>query len=197
MRIGIYGGTFDPVHIGHLICADWIRNALKLDKILFVPAKTPPHKQGKSITDPRHRLNMLALSIKSNPYFEVSDIELVSQEPVSYTWYTIERIKQQNPDAKLFLLLGADTIYDLENWKYVDNIINNSQIVGFNRGGEISLKDAKCVKYKDSIVYVDTPIISLSSTTIRNRIANGESVNYIVTSEAWQYIKENRLYGHM
>lgn len=197
VKIGIFGGTFDPIHVGHLINAEWIRSALQLDKVILIPAKVPPHKKGKPITDAQHRFRMIELSVVDRPYFDVSSIEIDNEESVSYTWYTVERLQRQYPNSELYLLLGADTIYDLPNWRYIDKIQATCKLVGFNRAGERPFAEADFIKSKDHILFVDTPLIELSSSMIRKRISEGKTASYMVTDLVLQYIKENRLYGYM
>ena len=197
MKIGIFGGTFDPVHIGHLLSAEHVRERLQLDKVLFIPAKNPPNKQGKSITEAKHRLRMLQLSIEDNPYFEVSDMEIHADDPVSYTWITIKRIRERYLHAELFLLLGADTVYDLQNWQQVDFIISHCTLVGFARPGERPLNRTDALEADRKILLIDTPQIEISSSDIRERLSQGMSVKYMVKQHALDYMKENFLYGQM
>ena len=195
MKIGVFGGTFDPIHIGHLMSAELAREQLNLDKILFIPAKIPPHKQDKQITDASHRLRMIELSIADNPYFEVSDLEIQSNEAVSYTWHTIKKIKELYNDVDIYFLLGADTFYDLPNWTKLDYILNECTLVGFNRLGENSIIKDNNIIGNNNIILINAPRLEISSTDIRYRLTQYKSVRYMINDQVLDYIKENCLYA--
>jgi len=194
VRIGVFGGTFDPIHIGHLMFAELAREQLQLDKILFIPAKVPPHKQNKHITDASHRLRMIELSIDDNPYFEVSDLEIQSNEAISYTWYLIKKIKELYNEADVYLLMGADTFYDLPNWMKLDYILNECTLVGFNRFGENKIIKDTDIIGNNNIILINAPRLEISSTDIRNRLSQCKSVKYMINDQVLKYIKENGLY---
>ena len=116
MRLGIFGGSFDPVHFGHLLLAESCREQCQLDQVWLLPAAVPPHKQGQALTSARQRIEMLELATGGHPAFSVSTLE-IDRGGVSYTYETLEAIAEAEPDAQLFLLMGADTLYDLPNWR--------------------------------------------------------------------------------
>lgn len=196
MRLALYVGTFDPIHLGHILSVEIVREHLQFDKVVFVPSKHPPNKLRKSITDGQHRLRMIELSIEDNPYFEVSDVELQAEDNISYTWVTIDAFKQKYPKADIYLLLGADTVYDLPNWQYLDKIVAACTIVGFQRGGEQDL----CQREKPGLgegarlILVDTPQLEISSTDIRQRLSEGKTTRYMLHDKVLHYIKEHCLY---
>ncbi|WP_176720490.1 nicotinate-nucleotide adenylyltransferase [Desulfuribacillus stibiiarsenatis] len=196
-KIGIYGGTFDPIHMGHLISADCIRDELCLDQVIFVPAKVPPHKRSKNITDGHHRYQMIKLSIENNPHYQVSNFELDSPYEISFTWYTVQYFRNQYPDAQLFLLLGADTVLDLPNWAFIREICQECTLVGFQRAGEVKLESETQYLDCQNIQIINTPSVDISATMIRDRITNNQSVSYMVNNRVLEYIKEHTLYGKM
>ena len=197
MKLAIYVGTFDPVHIGHVLSVEIVREHMQFDKVVFIPSKHPPNKLRKSITDGHHRLRMIELSIEDNPYFEVSDVELRDEESISYTWVTIEKLKTMYPKAEVYLLLGADTVYDLQNWKYLDKIIAACTIVGFQRGGEqdIYQRGEPQLGEGQRLLFVDTPKLEISSTDIRRRLSEGKTARYMLHDKVLHYIREHCLYG--
>lgn len=194
-RIGISGGTFDPIHYGHLILAEQIREIMKLEKVIFIPSGNPPHKTKTKVTPAVHRFNMVKLATASNPNFEVSSIEL-EREGYSYTIDTLTQLKQiYGPDTSLYFMTGADVIPELVTWRNFDNIFPLCEFVavlrpGFNR--ESLLKEIEYYKknYKAIIHIVDAPLIGISSTIIRERVREGKSIKYHVPESVEEYIKQ-------
>lgn len=193
-RIGVMGGTFDPIHLGHLMIAEAVWNEYRLDKILFIPSANPPHKSNV-LTSAKHRFNMALLATCSNPHFEVSSIEMERQGP-SYTVDTIKELKQiYGPDAELYFIIGADSIKELPTWHNIDELLTLCHFVATRRPGYEP--DLKLVEedYKDADIRVlETPELEISSTDIRRRIKKGYSIQYITTEQVQQYIRKEGLY---
>lgn len=191
MKVAIYGGTFDPIHVGHLISVEYVKQELDFDLVLFVPAQVPPNKKDKSIIDAYHRLAMLELALIGHDNFFVWDYEVAAETKLSYTWFTIQAAQIKYPNAQLFLLMGADNINDFHNWKYTKQIIKNCQLVSFNKEQSVSIDNNW---YKNNILFVETPIIAISSSMIRERIEKKLSIKYMLPQPVLDYIKEHKLY---
>lgn len=198
MKIGIIGGTFNPIHVGHLVLSEYIRDELNLDKIIFIPTGRPPHKSDKNIAKSIHRWNMLELSIKDNPYFELCDIELNSVG-ISYTIDTVGELKKLHISDDLTMIIGADSLLSLENWKRGPDLIQKINFVVADRligKKQNVINEVKALnhKYGVNIRWVDSPIIEISSTDIRDRIKNNKSIKYLVKEDVNKYINDNNLY---
>ncbi len=191
MKIGIFGGTFDPVHQGHLIIAEQVREQLQFDRIWMMPAASPPHKQGETVTDSRHRLRMLQLAIKGNPFLEISTVEL-DHEGLSYTYDTMRWLKEHHPEHQYAFIIGADMVEYLPHWHRVDELLHMIPFVAVGRRG-YSLENP--LPSTTSIELVEIPLIDVSSSMIREKVRRGESVRYLVPEEVEAYIKEHRLYA--
>ena len=191
MKIGIFGGTFNPPHIGHLIVAEHARVSAGLDKILFIPAYISPLKDSGEEINAQDRLAMTTLAIDKNPHFEVSDIELKREEK-SYTIETIEVLKNKFPSAEFYLLIGMDNYQSLQEWKESKKLLATVNILVLNRPEISSSLNQKIDNSK--IKFLSVPNIEVSSTDIRNRIRAGESVRYSVPDSVFDYIQSHRLY---
>lgn len=188
MKIGILGGTFNPVHTGHLILAEEARDKLKLDKIIFMPVNIPPHKDSSELITTEHRYEMCVLAVKSNAAFEVSNLE-IEREGKSYSVETLKELRRQyGKDAQLFFLTGSDSLKELFSWKDVDDIFKLSQFVVAERPGYPIEKLPNEVK-----VVLITPI-EVSSSLVRKRVKEGRSIRYLVPDEVREYIVEHNLY---
>ncbi|HHV71005.1 MAG TPA: nicotinate-nucleotide adenylyltransferase [Clostridia bacterium] len=199
-KLGIIGGTFDPIHFGHLISAETVREKLKLEQIIFIPAGKPPHKTDKKITDSQHRYNMVVKAVEDNPFFAVSDLE-IKREGFSYTVDTISYFKSILPqDTELFFIVGSDAILELHTWKEPERLLTLCQFVVMTRPGYqnnelFSLVDKyNQNKFVKGIKIVEVPYIEISSTLIRNRVKNGLSITYLVPEKVEKYIREHGLY---
>jgi nicotinate-nucleotide adenylyltransferase len=191
LRLGIFGGTFDPIHIGHLIVAELARCLLPLDRVLFVPARIPPHK-GSVPTDPNHRLHMTDLATRDNPAFEVSDLELRRDGP-SYTVETLRDLREENPaDTEHYLLMGADSARDLESWKDHQVLLEEATVVVLNRSGVRRADLPERIERRATVL--STPVIEISSSDIRRRIRDGGSIRYLVTDPVERYVRSEGLY---
>lgn len=192
MRIGVFGGTFDPVHIGHLVVAERVRQDQVLDKILFVPCAIPPHKLDEEISTDRHRLEMLRLAVGGNPGFEVSDIEL-KRGGVSYTVDTLRELHERSPHAELFLLVGADNIREFHTWREPLRIAALATILVLTRPGYVPSFDRDMPR--DRIEVCEVPEIGVSATEIRRRICDGRGCRYLVPDAVIGYIADHGLYA--
>ena len=193
-RIGLLGGTFDPVHWGHLLLAECAREACGLDEVWFVPAAAPPHKPGRAITLPRHRLQMLELATAGLPQFVVSNIEIGREGP-SYTVDTLTAIHEQRPNADLHFLMGADSLKDLPTWRQPERIAELATIVAVSRGDAIAAVPTDCGPYSDRIRLVPMPACGLSATDLRERAKSGRSLLFRTPRPVELYIREHSLYG--
>lgn len=194
MRLGIFGGTFDPIHIGHLILAESCREACRLDKVLFVVAGEPPHK-GKPRTAAKHRLEMVELAIAGHESFEASEIELDRPGP-HYSFETLERLTAERPGAELFFLIGADSLADLPGWRKPERICELASLVVVNRPGtpESVLRTFAPPEGSKAFRHVTMPDVGVASREIRRRVAEGQSVRYLVPRAVEVYLREHRLY---
>lgn len=198
MKIGIMGGTFNPIHLGHLILSEHIREEMELDRIIFIPTGQPPHKDEKDVIDKFHRQSMTEISIEDNPYFLLSTIE-IERSNKSYTIDTISNLKKQYKDDSLIMIIGADSLINIEQWKDASKLLKEIDFVVADRitkQNEDVLQEIKRLnmKYNTKIRYIDTPIIEISSTEIRNKIKKNESIKYLVNPKVHKYILENNLY---
>lgn len=188
MRIGILGGTFNPIHIGHLVLAEEAKESLKLDRVIFIPAFMPPHKNSSSIINPDDRLQMVCLAVQGNDAFEVSDIEIRKQR-MSYSVYTLRDLhKQYGKGTGFFLITGSDSLGELTSWKNIQEVFRMSQFVVASRPG-FPVKD---VPSQIKVVLI-TPL-EISSTQIRRKIREGHSIRYLVPDPVRGYILEKGLY---
>ena len=194
------GGSFDPLHIGHLIVAQDAVEYLGLSEVVFIPAAIPPHKQHLQRIDSEHRLKMLRLAVESNPKFSVSDVE-VQRGGVSYTIDTLKTLHKVYPDAALLLIVGSDTLVDLHTWHKVEEILELCEVATFLRPGEDSLeaiaeKIPLPEKQKQPLLQnvIDAHRIEISSSEIRRRLTEGLDIRYLVPPEVETYINEHSLY---
>ncbi len=193
MKTGILGGTFDPPHMGHLIIAEHVCEALGLDRIMFVPASVPPHKQQRhDIAPAEHRLNMLLLAVEGNARFEVSDME-VRRGGISFTVDTLRDMKLRYPTHRHFLLVGMDNLNEFGTWKEPEMILRMAQVVVMTRPG--SVPGAGGSQYIEKMTICEVPEIGIASREIRQRVAEGKSIRYLVPDAVLKYIAEQKLYS--
>lgn len=192
-KIGLFGGTFDPVHVGHLIIAEFIREAIDLTKIYFIPTKIHPLKNNRFIQSAQHRLKMLELATGDNPDFLISDFEL-QQSGTSYTIDTIKAFLRQYPadSSELYFLVGADNMVQFHLWKQPDELVKLCQFILFGRPGFKKTEETN--SYASSFRFIEAPLLEISSTDIRKRIRQGLSIRYLVPHSVEAYIKEHALY---
>ena len=197
-RIGIMGGTFDPVHYGHLVAAEGARCHFNLDKVIFVPAGSPPHKIPKQISGANHRLVMTHLAVSSNPFFTVSAIE-IEREGKTYTIDTVREISGLCRDADIYFITGADAVLEILSWKNVLELLSMCFIIAATRPGYklVSLKEGLPGLSDDElkkIIIMEVPALAISSTDIRQRILAGKPIKYLLPENVEKYIKEQSLY---
>jgi nicotinate-nucleotide adenylyltransferase len=186
-KIGIFGGTFDPPHCGHLLMANEVLHALGLSEIWFMPNRIPPHKQHELVTRSEDRLRMLELAIDGHPRFHIETIELEREGP-SYTYDTVRQLLSLHPDDEFYFIIGADMVEYLPNWYKINELIKLVTFVGVKRPG-FSMETAY------PIIEVEAPQFSVSSSFIRERVRNGQTIRYLVPEGVRLYIEEKKLYG--
>lgn len=183
-RIGLFGGMFDPVHLGHLHLAESVADALCLDRVIFIPAHIPPHKKG-CFADGAHRLRMLEKATEGDARFVVSNYEIM-KEGTSYSYLTVEHFAEEFPRAKLYFLIGDEAYAQLHTWRMPERIRKVAEFVVVTREGILPPLDA---------LYVKIPKVQISSTDVRAALAEGESVGALLPPGVAEYIEENRLYS--
>jgi nicotinate-nucleotide adenylyltransferase len=196
-QIGLFGGTFDPPHLGHLILASEAYSQLSLGRLLWVLNPDPPHKQQQVITSVEHRLAMVQLSIQDNPTFELSRIELDRPGP-HYTLDTVKSIAHQYPDADITPIIGGDSLRDLPKWHRPKELIQACHWIGvMRRPGEqenFSVLEDELPGISLKVHYVDAPLLEIASREIRTRIASGRPFRYYLHPAVYEYIENNHLY---
>lgn len=197
MRIGVFGGTFDPPHIGHLILASEAMDQLGLDKILWILTADPPHKQEKILSPVSDRLAMVRAAIQGNPAFEISRVEIDRPGP-HYALDTVKILQQHDPDAELIYLIGADSLHDIPTWHKPQELINQVAGFGVMLRPDIDFDLAALEKLfpglSVKLAFIDTPLIQISSSQIRKRAAAGRTYRYFVQHEVYQIIEKKQLY---
>jgi nicotinate-nucleotide adenylyltransferase len=197
MRLGLFGGTFDPIHLGHLILAESCREACGLDRVWFVVAGAPPHKPGER-TSVDDRVEMARIAIAGHPAFEVSELEARRPGP-HYSFETLEEVHRQRPDDALFFLIGADSLADLPQWRRPDRIAALATVVVVGRPGVV-VPGGSATRWPDlgpearPFQMVKAPTIGISSSDLRRRVAEGRSIRYQVPRGVEAYIEAHRLY---
>lgn len=191
MKICLFGGTFDPPHIGHLLIAQTICEAESFDKLIFIPVNIPPHKTVNTLLE--DRLNMLGIAIDDNPNFEISDIE-IKRGGISYTIDTIRTIKNQYniTSNKISYLIGSDSLLNFHNWKDPEKILEECQIIVAIRPGFRPSDIPAWILRK--IQFANIPRFEISSTNIRSRWVEGKTIRYLVTLPVWKYIDKHKIY---
>jgi nicotinate-nucleotide adenylyltransferase len=197
-RIGILGGTFDPIHVGHLMTAEAVRDEYHLNKVIFIPAANPPHKQDQHVTPAIHRFIMTLLATCSNPHFEVSSLEM-NRPGLSYTIDTIyELIRRFGKETEFYFITGADAIQEIPTWDRIEELLGICQFIAATRQGCLpnvdNIKEYFGGIGEKRIHRLATPELEISSTDIRDRIKKGYSIKYIVPENVEQYIHKEGLY---
>ena len=197
-RIGIYGGTFNPPHIGHIQAAQQALSALNLRKVILIPDRIAPHKElPENSPTPQQRMDMLHIAVQNRPGLEVSDIEL-KRDGVSYTWETVAQLREENPEAELVLLMGTDMFLSFHTWKYPERILENAALGVFCRGEKnerkaILEKKAEMERQGARIELVNNDVVAISSTQMRRLLAFRCAASFLPEG-VLDYIRENRLY---
>ena len=193
MRSGLFGGTFDPIHLGHLLMAETVCSDYPLDRIVFIPAAQPPHKDMDLLTPAKHRMKMVQLAIEGNDQFQISDYE-IRKRAISYTIDTISWFQNSSKfgSDELFLLMGADSLLDLKTWKDPDALLDTIPVLVFGRPN-FKVKDVDS-RWTDRFHFIKTPQCDISSTQIRNRVVKGQSIKNLVPELVALYIEQEGLY---
>jgi nicotinate-nucleotide adenylyltransferase len=200
MRIGILGGSFNPIHQGHLIAAETARESFDLSQVIIVPCANPPHKSAAAMVSTSHRVNMIHSAVEADYNFEVSPIE-IERGGTSYTIETITELKKRHPHAELYFIIGSDTLLELHLWKDIEKLLKLCKFITIARPGfdTASLTEAD--------IKLDPPwpeqllahlsgghLLNISSSNIRHRVAEGMSIRYLVPESVYMYITEHNLY---
>lgn len=199
MRIGIFGGTFNPPHLGHMFLAQAALEEAELSKLIFIPCGNPPHKGRADIADANFRFDMVRLAIGNDKRFDISDIEIKSNAP-SYTAKTLEILKSTYKNDTLCFIVGADSLCEMETWYHPELIFEKAEIIAALRGGYNNNDVYKAIKkyeenYNAVITTVKMPEIDISASEIRNRLKNKKSVRYMLCDSVINYINQNNIYG--
>lgn len=192
MRLGIMGGTFDPIHYAHLFIAEEARTRLELDRVLFVPNGMPPHKKDYEITPAGHRLAMVELATRDNPSFAASRSEIDRPGP-SYTVDTLKQIHAEQPGAELFFITGMDAVAEILTWRSSDEVLSLARILAVNRPGFAADKSLPNLE-NGRVELLDAPHLGISSTLIRERVAQSVPIRYLAPEPVVAYIEEHGLY---
>jgi nicotinate-nucleotide adenylyltransferase len=182
------GGTFDPIHYGHLVAANEVAFALNLDHVVFVPAGQPWQKG--SVSDASHRFEMTRLAIQDNPEFSISRVD-VEREGPTYAIDTVADIAAENPGAELFFITGADAIADIFSWKDPERLLGLARFIGVSRPGHVL---SAPIGAEGSVALVEVPALAISSTDIRDRVHQGKPIRYLLPDSVREYISEHHLY---
>lgn len=192
--IGIMGGTFDPIHTGHLVAAETALEEAGLDEVWFMPANIPPHKPNTPLASPDQRLEMVRLAIDSHPSYRAVDVEL-TRGGTSYTYDTVTRLQQLYPDHRFHYIIGADMVMYLPKWHQIEKLSEMVTFLGVGRPGfDIDL-EALPSHLRSRIKLMTMPAMEISSTDIRERIRNGRSIRYRVPESVRLYIERSGIYG--
>ncbi|APT82105.1 nicotinate-nucleotide adenylyltransferase [Corynebacterium ammoniagenes] len=193
-KIGIMGGTFDPIHNGHLVAASEAAYRFDLDKVIFVPTGQPWQKADRDVTDAEHRYLMTMVATASNPRFTVSRVDIDRNGP-TYTIDTLRDIRKFYPDAELYFITGADALSSIMSWRDWEDMLEMAHFVGVTRPGYPLTRDMVPEDQRDNIELIDIPAMAISSTDCRERARGGEPVWYLVPDGVVQYIAKNHLYS--
>lgn len=198
-RVGLMGGTFDPIHLAHLVCAEAALEQLTLDRVIFIPTGLPPHKQGKPITPAEHRYNLVVLATASNSRFEVSRLEM-ERQGLSYTVDTLEVMRELlGPGVEIYFITGTDALVEVETWHDPERLFDLCRFAAAPRPGyprqEAAAELARIqARYGHPIATIECPALDISSSDLRRRAAAGRSLKYLVPDAVEAYIQKHELY---
>ncbi len=195
-RIGLFGGTFDPVHSGHIALARRVANDFSLDRLIFIPAGNPPHKRKEKITDAKHRFEMVRLATESEPKFSVSDYEMESKTP-NYSYLTISHFKKEFPNDEIFFLIGGDSFRNLPDWKNYRTLLALCTFIVVPRPGvekQDYLEKFHGDEVPPRVLFLKNFSYDLSSTEVRNALSGGENAEGLLPDAVLTYIRQNQLY---
>ncbi len=195
MRVGVLGGSFDPVHLGHLKLAETAYEQARLDRVVFVPAGYQWRKADREMAPAGDRCEMLRLAIAGQPQFELSTLE-VEREGPSYSDVTLEALKEKWPHAELIFILGRDALDDLPNWHAPERVLELATLAVAGRVGDDGSAASEALPggLRGRVIWLDMPPVAISATEIRERVRNGRSVDHLVPAGVSKYIADNRLY---
>lgn len=199
-KIGIMGGTFDPIHYGHLVTAEAARDRFDLEEVVFVPSGNPPHKRHKEVSSSEHRYAMAVLATENNRYFKVSDVEIKRKSDYTYTIDTLLEFRRiYGEGADFYFITGADAVMEILTWRDVASVLKLCRIVSAYRPGSDITVFQKKVKeieelYRCKIHLIEVPALAISSTDIRKRVQSNVTIKYLLPEKVEEYILEKRLY---
>ncbi len=196
--LGILGGTFDPVHYGHLVAAQYAAYGFQLDRVIFVPTAQPPHKDTQEVLNAAHRLAMVKLAIADNPIFELSRLE-IDRSGISYTVDTIEALRQTYPGTDIYFIMGMDSIYILDTWKDIERLVDMCRFIVVTRPAYQLDRNQPALqqvpeKFWAQADFLEVPAVDISSTNLRYRVQQGQPIRYLLPPAVEQYIYDNSLY---
>ena len=193
MKVGIMGGTFDPLHMGHMLAAEAARDTYSLDEVWFMPSHIPPHKHEAGVSS-EDRLAMVQEAVQGHESFRTLDWE-ISRGGVSYTIETVRKLQQEYPQLELYFIIGADMVQYLPKWEGIEELVQRLTFIGVGRPGtklDLAILPANIA---DKVVLADMPQVDISSTMLRERAAEGKSIRYMVPEAVFNYIHRSGLYG--
>jgi len=190
-KIGILGGTFDPIHMGHLVLAEQVKEKLKLNQVIFIPCFSPPHKTQRKLSPAKDRFHMTQLALDNNPFLRVSDIEL-KRKGLSYTVDTLRELKKLYPDSNIYFLTGSDMLNEIYTWKDPEEIYKLANVVIAIRPGFDEFDPENHFAKKSIIIKITG--VDISSSQIREKVKKGQSIKYLVPFKVEEYIKKRELY---
>ena len=198
MKLGIFGGTFDPIHNGHLAVAEYVSTEMVLDQVIFIPAGRPWFKEGQPVTDAKHRLEMTRLGTADNPYLAVSDMEVRRDGP-TYTADTLRELRgDMGEGVDFYFILGIDALNELHRWRRPTDVLDLATLVGVTRPGAERVDGAAMESIRDGaadeVVIVDGPRVDISAADVRRRMANGLSIQGLIPQAVEEYARRNGLY---
>ncbi|MCL1918296.1 MAG: nicotinate-nucleotide adenylyltransferase [Peptococcaceae bacterium] len=199
--LGIMGGTFDPIHFGHLVAAETARVAFNLEKVLFIPTGQPPHKVDHKVTGAWERYEMVKMAIEANDSFRILSLELEREGP-SYTIDTLRELRGILPDPDFYFITGADALRSMLGWREPEEIIKLTKVISASRPGYplqdlFDLIDRSVPQFRDRIFQLKIPALAISSTDIRTRVKEGLSIRYLIPDNVKNYIKERGFYRNL
>ena len=197
LKLGVLGGTFNPIHVGHLIVAQCVLEELSLDQIVFLPTGNPPHKSSNIIENGLHRINMIKEAIKHNEKFSVCDME-VKRKGITYTYDTLCEMHSKYKDVEINFIVGYDTLLDMKNWHKPHEVVKMAKFIVVNRDSSnkeiYEYKNSFVKEYGGKILVINIPNIGISSSKIREAIKEGRNPVYMTTEPVYKYIIKNNLY---
>ncbi|MCS6845784.1 MAG: nicotinate-nucleotide adenylyltransferase [Caldilineales bacterium] len=197
MRLGVLGGTFDPIHLGHLILAEEARDRLRLDRVLLAPAADPPHKDGRRVSPAEHRVRMVALAVADNPHLVLSRVDVDRPGP----HFTLDMVRlllaEHGPDTELFFLMGQDSLVDLPTWHRPRELMALCRLVAFSRPDvplDWEALEAALPGVREQVILLPMPLLQISGTDLRQRVREGRTIRYQVPAAVEAYILAQGLY---